>query len=333
MKSLKVITVSPGLSGAGLLSDFFLSRRDFVSPFKNLPSEDQQSEFRFISDPGGLNNLYEGFYKNFSINNSAYVFNEFNLYLGKLKKLKIIKNNKKKYLYNNAFFKEAEIFKKKIISLSYYGLPQFYRLGLNKKEKILWKISNRFRRAQETKFFKMVIPVTEKKFINESRKFINKALFALSGKKNFNFIIDQGTNFWKPEMSKIFFPNYKIILVTRDPRSVFSSMKSRGSLSFPGHDVEVFVKWYDLIMKDFYKSRKLKNTIAIKYENFIINHNIERKKLLKFVKLKDLKSKNFNVNDSRKNIFKAKKYLSKREINIIEKKLNKYLQWPKKTFI
>ena len=110
-------------------------------------------------------------------------------------------------------------------------------------------------------------------------------------------------------------------------------MKSRGSLSFPGHDVEVFVKWYDLIMKDFYKSRKLKNTIAIKYENFIINHNIERKKLLKFVKLKDLKSKNFNVNDSRKNIFKAKKYLSKREINIIEKKLNKYLQWPKKTFI
>ena len=35
--------------------------------------EDQQSEFRFISDPGGLNSLYEGFYKNFSINNSGTV--------------------------------------------------------------------------------------------------------------------------------------------------------------------------------------------------------------------------------------------------------------------
>tara|TARA_Y100000741_G_scaffold274221_1_gene214211 strand:- start:275 stop:1276 length:1002 start_codon:yes stop_codon:yes gene_type:complete len=333
MKSLRVITVSPGLSGAGLLSDFFLSRKDFISPFKNFPNEDQQSEFRFISDPGGLNSLYEGFYKNFSINNSAYVFNEFNIYLKKLKKLRIIKNNRKVYLYNKAFFREAEIFKKKIIKLSYYGLPQFYRLGLNKKEKFIWKISNRFKTAQDTKFFKMVIPVDEKKFIKESRKFIDKILFVLSGKINKNYIIDQGTNFWKPEISRIFFPNCKIILVTRDPRSIFSSMKKRQSLSFPGHSVDIFVKWYNLIMKDFSKKSKLKNSITIKYEKFILDHDFERSKLLKFVKLKDLKSKNFNVNNSKKNIFKAKLYLTKRELNIIEKKLKKYLQWPKKTYI
>ena len=67
MKKIKVITSSPGLSGAGLIFDYLLDREDFVSPFKNFPNEDQQSEFRFISDPGGLNSLYEGFYKNFSI--------------------------------------------------------------------------------------------------------------------------------------------------------------------------------------------------------------------------------------------------------------------------
>ena len=86
MNSLKVITASAGLSGSGLISDFLLSREDFISPFKENPDNDQQSEFRFISDPGGLCSLYLGFYENFSINNCAYVFNEFEKYLLKLKK-------------------------------------------------------------------------------------------------------------------------------------------------------------------------------------------------------------------------------------------------------
>ena len=60
MKKLKVITASPGLSGAGLIFDYLLSRKDFVSPFKKIPDDDQQTEFRFISDPGGLNSLYKG---------------------------------------------------------------------------------------------------------------------------------------------------------------------------------------------------------------------------------------------------------------------------------
>ena len=93
--SKKVITASPGLSGAGLIFDYLLSRKDFVSPFKKYPDQDQQAEFRFVTDPGGLNSLYNGFYKNFSINNSAYVFDEFNKYLKKLKKLSIKKNKKK----------------------------------------------------------------------------------------------------------------------------------------------------------------------------------------------------------------------------------------------
>ena len=50
MRKLKVITASPGLSGAGLIFDYLLSRKDFVSPFKKIPDGDQQTEFRFISE-------------------------------------------------------------------------------------------------------------------------------------------------------------------------------------------------------------------------------------------------------------------------------------------
>ena len=33
MKRLKVVNISPGLSGAGLISDFLLNRKDFTNPF------------------------------------------------------------------------------------------------------------------------------------------------------------------------------------------------------------------------------------------------------------------------------------------------------------
>ena len=96
MKYLKVITASSGLSGAGLIFDYLLDRNDFISPFKEYPDKDQQSEFRFITDPGGLNSLYEGFYKNFSTNNCAYVYDEFNKYLKKISLLTILEKKKKK---------------------------------------------------------------------------------------------------------------------------------------------------------------------------------------------------------------------------------------------
>ena len=60
MKYIKVITISAGLSGAGLIRDYLLSRKDFISPFLTI---NEQSEFRFATDPGGLTSLYNGFYK------------------------------------------------------------------------------------------------------------------------------------------------------------------------------------------------------------------------------------------------------------------------------
>jgi hypothetical protein len=39
VKYLKVITASPGLSGAGLIFDYLLDRTDFTSPFKEFPDK------------------------------------------------------------------------------------------------------------------------------------------------------------------------------------------------------------------------------------------------------------------------------------------------------
>ncbi len=333
MKYLKVITASPGLSGAGLIFDYLLDRKDFVSPFKLNPDKDQQSEFRFIVDPGGLNSLYYGFYKNFSTNNCAYVYDEFNKYLKKLSNLTIVENNKKKKFYNKYFFNEIEKFKKKIIRTSYYGLPQFFRLGLSKKEKFVWKLTNKFKSAQESKFLQMVLPVDEKIFIKESKKFVDKILYSIVKNRKKNIVIDQGANFWKPEISTIFYSNRKVILVTRDPRSIFASMKLRKSLSYPGHDVNIFIDWYQSIIPKIGSLKNSKNVLLIKYENFIFNHSNESKRLLKFLKIKKTSKNLFNIEDSKKNIYKAEKVLTKKEKHLIETKLKKYLQWPIKKSI
>ena len=86
-------------------------------------------------------------------------------------------------------------------------------------------------------------------------------------------------------------------------------------------------------MKNYNKIKESNLLIKIKYENFILNHEKESKKLIKFLNIKNLKKKNFDIIPSKKNIFKAKKYLTNKELKFIEKKLKKYLQWPKKIYI
>ena len=326
MKIQKIITASPGLSGSGLLSDFFLSCNDFETPFKKFKKGDHQAEFRFVHDPGGLESLYNGFYENFSITNSSYVYNEFNNYVENLKKFSVLKNKKNIFVYDKNFFNLIENFKKKIIKLEYYGLPQFYRLGLNKKDRIFWRLSSRFKSAQEVKFFKMVLPVDKEIFLKEARNLIEKYCKNSLKKK---IVIDQGVNFWNPISSLKFYENAKVILVIRDPRSVYSSMKKRQSLSYPGHDVYTFIDWYQTIMNRFEKLKKSPDIKIIKYENFLLNHAYEKKKLLNFLGLKKNKDFKYDLSVSEKNIFKAKKSLSKHELKIIKKKLAKYLLWPK----
>ncbi len=326
MNKLKIITCSPGLSGSGLISDFLLSCHDFETPFKKFKKGNHQAEFRFVHDPGGLESLYNGFYENFSITNSSYVFNEFNNYVEKLKKFSVLKDKKKVFVYDRKFFNLIDKFKKKIIKLEYYGLPQFYRLGLNKRDRILWKLSSRFKSAQEVKLFKMVLPVDKNIFLKEARNLIEKYCNNSLKKK---VVIDQGANFWNPVSSLKFYENAKVILVIRDPRSIFSSMKKRQSLSYPGHDVNAFIDWYQTIMSRFKMLKKTRDIKIVKYENFILNHSNEKKNLLNFLGLKNNKEFKYDLSASEKNIFKAKKNLSKHELKIIKNKLAEYLLWPK----
>ena len=100
--------------------------------------------------------------------------------------------------------------------------------------------------------------------------------------------------------STIFYGNKrKVIVVFRDSRAIFSSMKKRNSLSYPGNDIKVFVKWYKNIMSKIDKNEHNK-IIKIKFENFFENFSKESKKLCKLLEIKNNIKHKFNLKNTLK---------------------------------
>ena len=313
-----VITVSPGNSGGGAIHDYLWSRKDFYSPFFG-------EEFRLITDPYGIENLYKNFYQNFTLNNSSEAFFQFEKYCYNLSKLK----TKKKIRYGKNFYDISNQYLNEIKKVSYKGLPQFKRISLNSTDKLIIKLKNKYfkKNPYEQNFYKIQIPYNEKFFIHKTKNFLKKICNIKSTKKN--LVLDQATNFWSPEIAFKYFDNLKIIVITRDPRSIFYSMKSRASFAYPGYDIKIFVDWYKSIMKMRHKipSRFKNRILEIKFEDFINNFEKNKKMLNKFLGINDIEISNFNYNYSKNNVYKAKNNLTKFELNYIKKNLRNYLQW------
>ena len=313
-----IIVLGSGNSGAGAIRDLLMSRKDFQSPFGT-------QEFRIVNDPDGINDLYFNLYKNFSDNGAANAVRNFFLFINNCYNSRL---NKKKKIYNKKIILLTKKYINKIVKVEYNGAPRFYMDKMNNLKKANFYFS-RFilkKNAKKIKLLKMIVPVNEKKFLNYTQNYIFD-IFKLT--KNFNskknIVIEHGGNFWKPISSTIFYGNKrKIIIVSRDPKAIFSSMKNRNSLAYPGNDIKIFVNWYKSIMSKIDKNQHNK-IIKIKFEKFFGNFKTESKKLFKLLKIKQGVNSKFDLNNTIKNLHKYKKYLNSKEINYINKNLSKYI--------
>jgi len=316
----KIIILSPGNSGGGAIHDYLMSRKDVESPFEG-------NEFRFNNDPNGLNDLHKNLYNNFSINGAANAFYEFENFYLNIYSTKI----KNKKLFKPGFLNLVESFLKNIIEVEYSAIPKFYRDKMSTVKKIEFQVLRRIlkKRTNELNLFKMRIPKSNKIFIKFAEILINKIIQNNLNKKNVkNIVVDQSGSFWSPKSSTIFFgKNRKIIKVTRDPRGIFWSMKRRDSFGYPGTNIDTFIKWYKRIMSQRVKEDKDKDVLLVKFEKFIENFYTEKKKLEKFLNLNSKVKDTFDLEFSKKNLYKAKNNLSKKDQDKIKKHLGNYLQW------
>lgn len=322
MNNLKTIVLSTGNSGGGAIFEYLKSRKDFLSPFKN-------EEYRMVADPDGLYDLYSSLYKNKSIYSSSLAITRFLNYNKRLQNLKVFSKNKKIKLCAAGYDKIINDFLKQITFIKYFSNPQFFRMKLDNLDKIKIYLNEKLNGTFKShRPFEIIIPTTEKNFMSCSNLMLNKIILNNLKKKKVdkNIVIDQGANIINPLESSVFYGNRKIIIVNRDPKAIFASMKRRKSFAYPGYDINIFVNWYKWMANNIEKN-KSKLILRINFEDFILNRYKNISRIEKFLKIKTEKNLLFNFEKSEKNLYKALKILSKSEIKYINKNLKKYLIW------
>ncbi len=316
MKAL--IILGSGNSGAGAIHDYFLSRKDFFSPFNG-------AEFRLVNDPDGLNELYDTLYKNFNINNASNKLNNFVIFARNYYKSNY---NKKHKILKHEFLNLTNSFVNEITQIKYNGSPQFYFDKMNFIKKINFYIMRFiFRKpSKEVELLKMIIPKNEDIFLSACENYL-KEIFKLNS--NFdsskNIVIEQGGNFLSPISStKLYGKDREVICVTRNPNAIFWSMKRRNSLAYPGHDIKIFVDWYKSVMQKI-KIDEFKNITHIKFEDFFSDFENKKKDLCLKLNIDPNVEDSFDLEFTKKNLFKFKNHLSTDEINFINSELKEFI--------
>jgi len=322
-----VLIVGTGASGSGVIYDFLTKSTKYKNPFKG-------QEFRIIDDPDGILNLYHNFYTNHSINNPSNSIMRFKNYINNLINLKVKINNKKIYVYDKKILSLTNEYIRNITTLSYHAYPQFIEIQTGFFKRKFFNLKKKISQSKsESNLFNMYLPVKREVFLKQSKKYLKKIIQCqLQNKKSNYIVLDQSLNMWNFTDIFSYFDDVKIILVTRDPRSIFNSMKNRHAKAYPGYNLKIWTKWYEQIMYKFINYKKKipkkykKYVLEIKFEDFCQNYESEQNKVLNFLNTKKIND-NFDIKNSKFNVFKAKKELSVFEKNYIKKKLSKYLQW------
>ena len=322
-----IVTIGTGNSGCSAIHDFITESTHYKSPFDD-------HEFRLIDDPDGIISLYHNIYKNSSINNYSNSIMRFQNYIDNLSELKMKVNKKGKRIFSKKIISLTNQYIENITTLKYEAFPQFISLQTNYFKKKYLNLKKNIFKSKNQNSFKMYLPVEESVFFKQTKKYLNNLIKLHLKNKNSKYVIlDQSVNILNYRDIFSFFDDVKVIIVTRDPRGIYNSMKSRQSAAVPGHDLKIFCKWYESIMNKYQKYKKesiekkhKKSILEIKFENFVTNFDKEHLKILKFIDTKKI-SNSFNLKQSKKHAFKARKELSTFERVFIKKQLKKYLQW------
>ena len=317
-----------GNSGSGAVYDYLVGRRDISKPL--------EKEFRLIQDPGGLTDLHDAFSLGYHPVHASETINEFIDFCNRCGRSNRLYGYYFNARYGNGYallidnyFQKVRDFLDSITesvdgeNLSAGAVLPFVPVA---KEKIA-----EFRRrvnGKELQQGSFMPAVDEAEFLKQCERFLNELFPMKNREKNpqAGVAIDQGGSFWAPESSTRYYgENRKVIVVSRDPRGVFNSFKTKG-LAYPGNDVELFCEWYRAVMKHINeKEWSSSKVLHVEYESFVTNFDKEKKDLDDFL---EIDSHVLTSADMKRSAFNARKYkhlLSEEENDVICTELTEYL--------
>lgn len=313
----KIIVIGTGWSGSGAVFDYLAGRKsDVAAPLGD-------TEFRIVSDPGGLFLLYNTLKYSFSIHNADNAIKSFFLLCRDINRRLSCKES---FIPINI----VKEFLERICLIQYSGTPDYEVKKLKRLKKLFIVLMRNYqnRHGRRSQLFPMYYPVSDQQFFHESEKFIDAVLqYNCKELNSYSFsVINHGGTFWNPITSTQFYGNRKVLLVTRDPRDIYIEVHGRGN-AYPADDVKTFCLWYKDMMKRITESEhKHEDVFHIRFEKFVNNFHEEKVRLDNFLALDSSGSSNYNPERSKKNIGKFSHSLPKEEISVIEHELMEFIK-------
>lgn len=314
---------------------------DLISEFKDCQNEHKSYEYVLLHCPNGIFDLEDKLLIGNNALRSDEAIRTFELQMNKLYNKKFWWIGNYENVIGKNFKNITNKYIRKIEEFNYPGywymheelnLMMFMRLLIRKPFKILSLNKIKFKKILKYSDGMRISFITDKKFYEYTHDYIYDLIKQISkGKKN--IILDQ---FLLPynlfRIDNYFDDKLRVIVVERDPRDVFILNKyiwSKKEITVPfPTDVELFCEFYQK-MRESEKVCNSNKVLRVKFEDLIYNYDNKLSEISNFLGFKKEehinKKSRFNPDISIKNtqVFRKEEYQN--EIEIIEKKLKKYL--------
>lgn len=327
MNNKFIIVSGYGWSGSSAIIDFF---KEFDNVF--VP----EVEFRLIKDPYGISHMEKILIENWDYINASAAIEDFLWLCNKCAK-------DCNHFYQPFGLNYKRLLNKNIIDITnkyISSITDFTYEGSNYykefKKKYLSSIFRRFSRNLSSKCH-INIPYKDEKcyflkpnreeFLYKTQKYINN-IFNIQDVKNKIIVLDQAISPLHPEDMK-YFSQCKMIIVDRNPVDIYIDLIKNKSLI--GNQLEKtnnpyeYIKWHRYIRNSKYNNPNVKE---IMFENFILDHEEYRNKIIQFIGWdlgeQKFKNKYFKIEESKRNINQNNiDNINNNNIEIIKNLLNK----------
>lgn len=339
----KIVDVSGyGHSGKTAVSDFL---KDHESVF-SFPSH---VEFELFRVQGGLVDLYLSIYFGWNLIRSRARINEFKKLISrigtvqdKFKPATLWNASGHGYnqYFNNNFISISEEFLNELTKINQESFWPYDSLSDDKFKLVYDKVRSKFSKNLS---LKKIYYTNRNLFTNLTSNYIHK-LFAEVGNPNQTHVVLNNTfEPYNPSISLDMVENSFSIIVDRDPRDIFSSLINSTDVFVPSFEkyknaeelkkrmvgfdnIDQFIARFK-ILKNNVIERQNSRVLRIRYEDFILNHEVTIKQIYGHIGLDNLsktEKRSFNVADSKKNVGIWKQYKNLPEIIQIETELAEY---------
>ena len=299
-------------SGAGAIYEYLIGRDDTNDPFN-------KKEFRILSDPGGINDLYAIF--------NSYSLQSFNEAFRRLVEIeKLYRSNRtviKDGLGLNSVDNYEELWNNYINSIKGSNYSHRYIYADIKKNsfiQILNRICSRLGYRQIL-FKNYLTGVSKREFRDHTYDFLTKLMINNNSEIKINVLNQCGT-FSTPISSTELLGEPKIICVRRNPLDQYSELKLHKGMRNPKEFIDWYLHLKRMESRDQFKDEKV---LEINFEDFVLNNDEEVKKISSFLKIDHKVKSTYKSQLSAQNIGKYKKNLTKNETKLIVNELSEWI--------